>query len=269
MHLRGASCAAAAWALCWIARASDASADPIDRCAAAYEQAQELRLDGKLRAAREQLVVCSQPTCPKAAVVDCARWLAEVDAELPTLVLSVVGPAGEPLTGARVRIDGEPAATGAVLVVDPGPHVLYAEAPGYIPSESRVVLPARERRPVVLALAALSPPSELAPAAPSASSPAPPASRGLAAPLLGAAGLTALAAASYFWLEGLSARGDVASCAPRCDPTFYDGRASTARTDFAIGDVLGVVGVAALGVSAWLFFGAKGPAAVAAWRFGP
>ena len=43
------------------------------RCAAAYEQGQQLRRQDKLSASRSQLQVCEQ-TCPKALAADCTRW---------------------------------------------------------------------------------------------------------------------------------------------------------------------------------------------------
>jgi hypothetical protein len=55
-----------------------ARADDVDVCIAAAEKAQELRLDGKLEAARDNLVVCSRAECPAAIRTDCTQWLSEV-----------------------------------------------------------------------------------------------------------------------------------------------------------------------------------------------
>jgi hypothetical protein len=60
-----------------------ASADPSrDACFDAYEQAQRLRNDEHLRAARDRLATCAHAACPAFVRSDCAAWLGEVEAEL-------------------------------------------------------------------------------------------------------------------------------------------------------------------------------------------
>jgi hypothetical protein len=234
-----------------------ARADQTEDCVNAYERAQELRLDRRLRAAREQLLLCARPTCPKAAVVDCSRWLQEVGEALPTILVSVVDDRGLAIHDVRLTLDGQPPVMGATgaISADPGRHVVRAEASEYLPAESAVVLQEGDKqRVVVLMLEAMT----------RAPKPPPPASlpdralpvratRSSLAYLLGGAGLASLAAASYFWVEGLGARSDVQACAPHCDASLYADRAGTAKTDLVAGDVLGAVGVASLGIAAWIF----------------
>ena len=48
----------------------------------ADDAAQDLRLEGKLQAAREQLLICTSPSCPRAVREDCAQRLEELNAAM-------------------------------------------------------------------------------------------------------------------------------------------------------------------------------------------
>ncbi len=76
-------------------------------CASAYEKAQYLRRDKKLRAAHKELLVCSQSTCPAAVVGDCTQWLSEVEKGTPTVVFDARDPKGQSLADVKVYMDGE------------------------------------------------------------------------------------------------------------------------------------------------------------------
>ena len=118
------------------ASAGSAAADDKDekqQCATAYEHAQELRLARRLREARTQLLVCSRPSCPKAAFDDCAAWLDEVQAAMPSAVVRVLDAGGAPIADATLMVDGAPwdgASRGASMTLDPGRHTVRVEAPG-------------------------------------------------------------------------------------------------------------------------------------------
>ena len=58
------------------------------QCVEAYERAQYMRRESKLRGAREALLVCAQDSCPAATRGDCVPWLAEVERALPTIVIA-------------------------------------------------------------------------------------------------------------------------------------------------------------------------------------
>jgi hypothetical protein len=67
---------------------------------------------------------------------DCARWLEEVDRELPSIVITPSGLTSEEAAEVGVKIDGQlisGALSGAALSVDPGPHELVLERPGHPP----------------------------------------------------------------------------------------------------------------------------------------
>jgi len=66
-----------------LARAADpTTAD----CLNASESSIKLRSDHKLRAAREQLLVCSLAACPTDVRAECARRVEIVNASIPTIV---------------------------------------------------------------------------------------------------------------------------------------------------------------------------------------
>jgi hypothetical protein len=99
-------------------------AAPLAACTQSYDQAQVSRKEGKLLMAREQLRICSQPSCPALIVSDCAQWLDQVESSLPSVVPVATDGAGTDLMGVTVSIDGktvEPT-PGGTVEVDPGPH---------------------------------------------------------------------------------------------------------------------------------------------------
>lgn len=107
-----------------------ARADDKEQCAAAYEAAQELRSNTKLREARNNLLVCAQSVCPGFIKKDCSKWLSEVEAALPTVVLSAKAK-GRDLTDVSVKIDGDElvdALDGKAVPVDPGSHTFTFES---------------------------------------------------------------------------------------------------------------------------------------------
>lgn len=105
-------------------------------CAQAYESAQETRASGHLLETRQRLSFCAKTECPGFVQKDCARWLEEVDRELPSIVITPSGLTTEEAAQVGVKIDGQlisGALSGAALTVDPGPHELVLERPGHAP----------------------------------------------------------------------------------------------------------------------------------------
>ncbi|WP_437821176.1 hypothetical protein [Sorangium sp. So ce1078] len=262
-----------------------ARAEPHKRaCAAAYERAQGLRRDGKLLAARQALIACSQPTCPAAAVADCGPWLAEVEQSLPTVVIAARDARGRERLDVRVLVDGRllaAALDGKALPVDPGPRTFrYEPASGPAVEERVLIREGEKNRALTVILGApaagapASPPPPAAQplaspaaqplAAPAAQPLAAPAAQPLAAPaspaaepvvprLVWASGAVGAAGLAVFTVAGalsLSAEADLrATCAPRCAAS--DVRAI--RVQHAVADIGLGVGVVALGAAAWLY----------------
>lgn len=130
MRSTGSSCAAGAVVLALLVGSAPArAADAKKECGAAYEAAQEQRSSGKLRQARESLVTCSQSGCKDFIKKDCAKWLAEVEASIPTVVFSAKA-GKEDLTDVTVSLDGETLAAsldGRALPMDPGTRTFVFE----------------------------------------------------------------------------------------------------------------------------------------------
>lgn len=141
----------------FVVTSSRARAESVAACVAASEDAQALRDAGRLVDARALLIVCAQNTCPPLVRKDCAEWLVDVAANLPTVVLSARDAAGRDLTDVRVSVDGHiltEAMDGRAVFLDPGGHVLRFEVPGTAPLEQRVILRQGEKNRVVSAVLA-------------------------------------------------------------------------------------------------------------------
>jgi hypothetical protein len=116
--------------------AAESAAPSKASCAEAYESAQESRASGALQQTRSRLAYCAQTECPAFVQKDCAHWLEEVDRELPSIIISVVGLDTDAAKGASLAIDGRVIAdslSGKAITLDPGKHQLVLERPGSEP----------------------------------------------------------------------------------------------------------------------------------------
>jgi hypothetical protein len=130
----------------------DAQADEKETCVRAVEHAQVVRLDGKLREARAGFMTCARPVCPDAIREDCIRWVTEVDASLPSVVVDAIWADGRDVAGLTVLLDGQPlagAAAGRAVTLDPGAHVFRFEVPGAAPVETRYVIKEGEKNRIL------------------------------------------------------------------------------------------------------------------------
>ena len=103
--------------------AHDASASESDACVEAYEDGQQRRAAGQFVAAKRAFERCAARSCPAVTQPDCATWLAEIDATLPTIVIAVRDAEGRDRDDASVEVDGVRAADrldGRAMPVDPG-----------------------------------------------------------------------------------------------------------------------------------------------------
>jgi hypothetical protein len=128
---------------------SVAAADPTrQECLAAHTQAQDLRRDGKLSAARDQRRRCSESTCPGMVKSDCTTRLDELERAQPTIAFVVKDASGKDVTSVSVTMDGKPwaaALEGKALNADPGKHVFVFTIPGVSPIEQSFVLTEGEK----------------------------------------------------------------------------------------------------------------------------
>ena len=208
--MRLAAVIALAAAVLGLARERVARGDEKSVCAAKYQSAQRLRAAGKLTLARADLLRCAEQTCPGFVSNDCKTWLAELEAELPTLVYAVLGPDGRDVPDAVIRVDGGDVAgatDGLGHAIDPGEHVVEASANGQSLREKLVVRLGEKSRRVELRLGGSQPhPSAAVEGPPASSAPADLGDRiSPAAYVLGGVGVLAIAAGTVLWVTGANA----------------------------------------------------------------
>jgi len=224
-------------------------------CVQASEKGLDARERGALRAARAHFVTCAADACPKQMRVDCARWLDEVEASLPTIVVGAKDASGGDLFDVRVKVDGEPVEdvqSGRAVVLDPGPHVVRFErgkAPNTVVREVKVLLRAGERNRPVLATMEVG-------ATPPTQPPTPPdpptdASRVPTATwVFGALGVVALGSFGTFAILGSNEKSRLRDV---CSPSCTDSDIGTLRTNYIVADVSLGVGLVALGLATYFF----------------
>jgi hypothetical protein len=240
-----------------------AFAGPEDReqCAAAAEDAQKLRDEGKYRRAREQMLVCARDVCPGPIKSDCGKWLTDVDRDAPTVVFGAKDSKGD-LADVKVTMDGvsvQDRLDGKPVLVDSGEHTFKFETKDGQVQEQKVVLRAAEKaRPIIVTFGA-------------GTSGHPTSNNGgtsgngdqgggggsLVLPI--ALGVLAVGGITSFAVFGLIGKGDVddlQKCKPNCNPNDVD----SARTKLIIADISLGIGVVAAAVSAYLFITHKSSA---------
>jgi hypothetical protein len=239
--LRFAASFFATLAVAVLASGKRAAADPGDAkeaCRAGYEQGQVDRSQGHLRAASSEFRACSGLECAPFMRSDCTRWIDEVAADMPSLVVVARGAEGQDVANARVFVDGEPQsdrAAGLGFEVDPGPHLLRVEAPGAEATTVQLVVHVGEReRRVEVTL----PP--IATATPAAR-PLWPAYAFSGLAVVGLGTFATFAILGYSTQQGL-----------HCAPTCSDQQVDPIRTDYRVADIgLGVGLVSAAVVAAY------------------
>ena len=256
-----------------LAAKSDARANAADakkECAAAYEKTQSLRDEGKLTEARKYALACAAPVCPEFMVKECAAWLSQVDASLPSVVLEVRDGKGAEATSAQVSLDGAPWLNdldGKAKPLNPGSHTIRVSIAGVEPLEQSIQIREGEKNrtltirfqvpgaiPPVTASAGWPEQSDQQPPPPQDTIP----SRSPAPWIIGGLGLAALAAGGVMGalvLHDQSVASDPAQCSAArmlCTAAGADaqaqGRALGPATTAAL--VVGGVGIATAAI--WL-----------------
>ena len=210
------------------ARAEDPTKD---QCAVANEAAQPLRRDGKLRAARAQLLVCAAKACPDVIRKDCVERLNDVDAAIPTVVFTAKGTANVDLSNVVVTMDGAPLADrldGSALSVDTGAHTFVFTTAGYEAVSTKLVIrEGAKRRQEVISFVVVKQPVATRPAAAPVAPPPTESSAGdgqrVLAYVLGAVGVVGLGLGTYFGLHASSTYSDASSHCPTSSSCDADG----------------------------------------------
>jgi hypothetical protein len=254
------SCLRVAAALTVLASPLVARADATDACIQASDEGQVLRDRGKLIAARERFVACSNDTCPRLVRTDCVSWLADIDKRIPSVVLSATDPDGNDTADVTVTMDGAALASrleARAITVDPGPHRFRFERAGSPPVDEKVILREGELRREVVVRFSRTPRRAAAETGPSAGSRP---SRGAATAAIALFGVT-LASGGLFAYFGATALRDAdhlrATCAGSCSPDDVD----AIRTREIVANVaLGTGLAAAAAGTLTLLVGPKEPA---------
>ena len=124
------------------AQTKDAAAQKL-ACVQASDKAQQLRVAGKLVAARSTLQTCVLDACPGVVREACSQWLGEVNASLPSVVIGAKDAEGKDILNLKVLIDGELVTEtlgGRAFPIDPGRHKMHYEmADGSVVEEEILV----------------------------------------------------------------------------------------------------------------------------------
>jgi hypothetical protein len=126
--------------VCAPARAAEPSTT---ECLAASDASLKAGNEHKLRAERQQLLICASSSCPGEIRKECARRVEEVNSSIPTLVFQAKDPTGADLSDVKVTMDGDVLADhldGSALVVDPGQHTFTFQTPGQPTVEKQLVV---------------------------------------------------------------------------------------------------------------------------------
>ncbi len=246
----------------WPARAR--AADSAETCARAAEEAQVLRGRGKLRDAFAELRTCLRTFCPEVIRRDCAAWQVEVEASMPTVILSAHSAAGDDLVDAHASVDGLPfldRLDGMARPLDPGPHRVLFETAGAVPVDVEVVLREGEKRRPILVTFAPGGSRDGETARPSGGAVALPISHGSAESRpssalpwafmgLGVASLAGFAAAGLTGLGNLHALRDGCGRTGTCAPSDV----TSVRTRLWLADGFLGVGILSTSLAGWLWW---------------
>ena len=228
--------------------------DTVRACIAASTNGQLLRKQGKLLASRDELIACSRDACPAIVRSHCARWLSEVEAAIPSIVVRAEDASGDDALGARVTVDDRPGKLdGQPVRLDPGAHaVVITNDRGGRKEEHVLLVEGDASRRVTLRFPADATAAAHTPTPAVARSSSEPRARTLRIPagvwILGGAGVLALGAATYFGLAANAQLNGLQSCTPHC----LDSQTQTGRTDALLFYVsFGVGGAAVVGALVW------------------
>ena len=130
------------------------------QCVDANTTGQNLRREGKMSLAREQLRACASPSCPAMVRDDCTKRLDELERAQPTIIFDVKDLAGRDVSSVQVVVDGRALADrldGTALGVDPGEHAFTFVVAGQAPLTQTFVIKEgeKERRERILVGAAV------------------------------------------------------------------------------------------------------------------
>lgn len=123
-------------------------------CAQEFESAQRLRKEGKLKAAAEASISCSQPACPTFISKECTNIFSEVQSSIPSITVRATDGRGQLLTDVEVYMDGQlitKVIDGRAVSLDPGVHEFRFVPAGKPEQTVKVLVAEGEKNKVVSA----------------------------------------------------------------------------------------------------------------------
>ncbi len=271
---------------CWVAAlvsltVQARAADPTTAdCLSASDASLRAGNEHKLRSERTQLLVCAAPSCPADIRKECTRRVDEVNLAIPTVVFEAKDANGNDLSAVRVTMDGEVIAErleGSALSLDPGEHAFVFEAAGQAPVTKQLVIrEAEKERREAIRFGVV--PTEAPVAQPSAPVSPPPADENqstwsnqkTAAVVAASVGVVGLGVGSVFGLRALSKKSHANDiCPDACSDDEGLQAWRDARSAGNVSTIFFIVGGAALGAGAALWFTAPKAHATTQVGFGP
>jgi hypothetical protein len=128
-----------------------AETDP-NECIEASETGQRARNASDLLTARSLFEKCAQRECPHVVREDCVRWIDDVAAQTPSIVVAAVDEAGRDVFDASVVLDGReiaPALDGKELSLNPGTHAVEVVLADGTRLSDKILVRAGEKRRIV------------------------------------------------------------------------------------------------------------------------
>jgi hypothetical protein len=219
---------------------SEARADADSQCVQAHLDAQRLRREQKLVAARARMVQCAGSTCPALVRADCASWLDDASRSIPSVVVSARDEGGHELTDVSVSIPGRMPSRridGTPIELDPGAYRFRYERPGAQPIERDVLLQTGVRNRVIEVTFPGGRRAQQRPKPP------------VVAYVLAGVSAVAIGSFTYFGLKG---RSEYLELEDRCDTSCTSDDTAPGRKHLLIADIS--LGVAALSLAGAGYF---------------
>lgn len=169
-----------------------ASAQSKLACSDGRGRVKGLQKQNKLLEARDVLLACARPSCPRATKQECQSLLGDASKLIPSVLISAKDERGNPLVDVTVEVDGaklQDGLTGIAVDLDPGERAFRFKSPGRATVERKeTILVGEQGRPLTVTFAAEgtgpvaaapkpepSPPAKSTPVSkPQAATPAPP-----------------------------------------------------------------------------------------------
>ncbi len=121
-------------------------------CVAASEKGQTLRMQNQLIQAKDQFLSCTRAACPGVVKRDCEQWLGEVEAAIPSVVMSATDGSGRDVSDIRVLLDGAVLVEkldGKAVAINPGEHAVRFEHGKETPVEQKIIIREGEKRRLI------------------------------------------------------------------------------------------------------------------------